>query len=315
MAVKISVNKGNAGRAMEELGSISEKLCMLAEEIRICASCLHISSGSAGSIKESMESIRNQLLYEASLTKHFQHAAEYAISRYNSCENRILEKFESAEKEAERTRDRGTDKRGISEQFVDQILGEHKTAAYTATTEEQRVTADREFQLKIAHIGNAQHFSKDVWKQASIGERKNILQDYMQDISQALGVQVKKNIQFFEKEPVQGILTNGYYNLERNRIYINEYVINTYPPEDSYYLLTTILHELRHVYQNQAMKKPTDFQVDQETLDQWEENVRNYRESQTEGFREYQKQPVEADARVFAGQEGRACVKNNQEQE
>lgn len=303
MAVKFSVNKGNVERTIEELYNVSGNLCILAEEIRICRDSLHISSGSAGSIKETIESVRKQILYEASLVECFQHAAEYVISRYASCENQILEKLESAEKEAERVLDRGTDKRGISEQLIDRFLGENKTAAYTATTEEQRMTADRELQLKIAHIMNTEHFSKEVWKLASVEERKNILQDYMQDISQVLGIHVKKDISFFEKEPVNGILTNGYYNLGQNRIYINEYVINTYPPGDSYYLMTTILHELRHAYQNQAMENPTDFQVDQETLDQWEENVRNYQESQTEGFREYQKQPVEADARVFAGQE------------
>lgn len=303
MSARFSVNSGSVDRAKEELRMIAERLCTLAENIRICRSCLYISSDSASSIKASLESVREQILYEASVTEQFQRAAEYAVSRYASCEEQILGQIETAEKEAERSIDRGTDKRGVLEQIEDRLLGEDKTAAYTATTEEQHTASDKELQWKIDRIMNTEYYSKETWKRSSVEERKHILQDYMQDVSRVLGIHVKKEVIFFDEEPSDGIRTNGYYDLRQNRIYINEYMMNAYPPENSYYFMTTIVHELRHAFQGQAMEKPTEFQVDQETLDQWEDNVKNYRDSLTEGFQSYQNQPVETDARVFAGQE------------
>lgn len=305
MAVRFSVNRGSVDRAMEELHVTTGKLCLLSEEIRACNNSLHISSGNDSSIKASLKSVIQQVLYEASVAEQLQHAAEYAVLCYTSCEQKVLGQLEEAEKAAERSCDRGTDKRGVLEQMGDQLLGEDKTTAYTATTEEQRAAEDMELQLRIAHVMDTEYFSKNTWKNASMEERKNILQDCMNDVSQILGIHVKKEVEFFNAEPVNGLLTNGYYDPGQNRIYMNEYVINMYPPEDSYYLMTTIIHELRHAYQSQAMKKPTEFKVDQETIDQWEDNVRNYQDSLTEGFQKYRDQPVETDARVFAGQEGK----------
>lgn len=303
MSARFSVNKGSVDRAKEELHITAGKLCTLAENIRICKNCLHLSSDSIRSVKASLESVREQILYEASVAERFQRAAEYAVSRYAFCEEQILGEIEAAEKKAERSIDRGTDKRGVLEQVEDRLLGEDKTTAFMATTEVQHEVSDKELQWKIERIMNTEYFSKETWNRSSAEERRHILQDYMQDVSRILGVHVKKKVKFFDEEPADGILTNGYYDASQNRIYINEYVMNLYPPENSYYLMTTIVHELRHAYQSQAMKKPTEFQVDQETLDQWEDNLKNYQSNLTEGFQSYQKQPVEADARIFAGQE------------
>lgn len=303
MSARFGVDRGSVDRAKEGLYRTAERLCTLAENIRICRSCLHISSDSINSIKASLDSVREQVLYEASAAKQLCHAAEYAVSCYAACEEKILGRTEAAEKEAERNIDKGTDKRGVLEQIEDRLFGEDKIAAFMATTEEQHAASDEELQWKIARITNTEHFSKETWKRSSMEERKHILQDYMQDVSQIFGIHVKKEVKFFDEEPVNGILTNGYYHLSQNRIYINEYVMKAYSSENSYYLMTTIVHELRHAYQSQAMEKPTEFQVDQETLDQWEDNVKNYQNSVTEGFQNYRSQPVEADARIFAGQE------------
>lgn len=58
---------------------------------------------------------------------------------------------------------------------------------------------------------------------------------------------------------------------------------------------------MRHAYQHAAVDNPTDYQVSQEMIDMWEENFDNYITSE-EGFDNYRNQPVEADARQFAGQ-------------
>lgn len=67
---------------------------------------------------------------------------------------------------------------------------------------------------------------------------------------------------------------------------------------NSYNLMGTITHELRHAYQHQAVDNPENFVVTEETIDVWETNFDNYISPSTD-FDLYQEQPVEVDAREF----------------
>ena len=67
---------------------------------------------------------------------------------------------------------------------------------------------------------------------------------------------------------------------------------------DSYDLLETVSHELRHAYQNEAVDYPTKYMVSKETIDTWKKNFKNYISSD-KGYEKYRNQPVEVDAREF----------------
>ena len=106
----------------------------------------------------------------------------------------------------------------------------------------------------------------------------------------------------------------GSYDPDTDILYINEWVLknagigNTL---DSYDLMTTIVHELRHKYQRDACANPDQFVVTEETIQSWQENIDNYKNKSEfeedgmgarEAFKAYRDQTIEKDARRFAGE-------------
>lgn len=67
---------------------------------------------------------------------------------------------------------------------------------------------------------------------------------------------------------------------------------------DSYELLGTVAHELRHAYQHEAVAHPTRFMVSQETIDAWKYNINHYISSD-DSPKGYWDQVIEVDARDF----------------
>ena len=66
-------------------------------------------------------------------------------------------------------------------------------------------------------------------------------------------------------------------------------------------ILKTLIHELRHAYQNAAIDNPYLYVVSDETWNEWKNNykVNNYINGGSNGYRE---QPIEWDAINFARQ-------------
>ena len=81
-----------------------------------------------------------------------------------------------------------------------------------------------------------------------------------------------------------------------------QYILDHYNGKDSYHLMTTITHEMRHAYQYEAVRHPDRYKVTQETVDAWKESIRTYGEEQAKGYEAYRQILIERDARWFAGQ-------------
>ena len=61
----------------------------------------------------------------------------------------------------------------------------------------------------------------------------------------------------------------------------------------------SVIHELRHAYQNAAIDNSDLYVVSDETRDVWKENIDNYISGGQIG---YEEQPIEWDVRNFANQ-------------
>ncbi|MBS6395743.1 MAG: hypothetical protein KH452_01145 [Clostridiales bacterium] len=288
--------------AGSELQSFHVCMEAFADRIGSCRAELSQSAGSLRSVRRVLADIRRELLEEAAGMESLQQALEYAVIQYVHHEKQVCDCIRQAERRYQEA-EAGTDKREPLEKLWDSLTGQERKLAYIATTEEQREAADRQMQEQIMGLMAAGRYTEEAWAQASVEERKRMLQDYMNEAADVMGISVKEEIHFFYQEPEDRILTNGAYMPGKEKIRLNVYPVEKLPPADSYYLMSTIIHELRHAYQHEALQRPSEFQVDQETLDQWKHNFRNYVDGRKSGYDSYRNQPLEADARTFAGQQ------------
>ena len=178
----------------------------------------------------------------------------------------------------------------------------------TATIRQQK-EQDLYMQQQIDKVLKDSRFSKDTWKKASVEERKKILQEYIDNINGILGLPAK-TINFFSAEAQNGKITMGSYSPDNNSININEWVIANRDAA-SYSLLSTVVHEMRHYYQHEAIKNPDSFVVAPETIKKWDDSFKNYKStnefraggmSEEDAYNAYRNQEVEVDARRFAKQ-------------
>ena len=141
------------------------------------------------------------------------------------------------------------------------------------------------------------------WEKADFEERKTILEAYMNELTPIYGVSVKPSIYFIEFPDSEygtafgrrGILPDGNSVLAINVMYLKEAL----PAMSFVQLFDTIRHELRHVYQHEAIMRPDEFIVSNTTLNEWRENELNYNDPYTD-LDDYYSQVLEVDANNFA---------------
>ena len=155
---------------------------------------------------------------------------------------------------------------------------------------------------KIRETNKKEEYSYSTWMAADINKKKEILQNYTNELIDIYDISIENSIQFFsEGFGEDGGITLGYYQEKFGlikRIAINECVLQNDISGSSVQLFSTIRHELRHAYQHAAVNNPNNYIVSQETLEQWKYNMNNP-VSATEDYWEYRKQQNEIDAREF----------------
>lgn len=177
-----------------------------------------------------------------------------------------------------------------------------------AVTRAQEAAQDALMQEQIDKLLKRDRFSEKTWKAANTEERKAILNEYIQEVAGVMGLSMG-SIKFFYAESQNGYYTLGQYSHSKRTVSINEWVIET--RRDSYSLMKTVVHEMRHAYQHSACDNPDQFIVSEETIQKWQNSFDNYKSqsgfmstgmNESEAFRAYRNQAVEADARNFAKQ-------------
>ncbi len=194
----------------------------------------------------------------------------------------------------------GTDKRGLWEKIVDWFR--HKDPdMYDTTTRAQEKAADEMMRGELRNILQDEKYSPEHWDKASIEERKRILQDYMNEVARVYGLKdVNLTINWGnDLEYTRETITWGYYTHKNHTVTINEAALTDRLGNwDSYELIGTVAHELRHAYQHEAIDHPTQFMVSKETIDTWKYNFDHQIDPDVD-FDGYYAQDIEVDARSF----------------
>ncbi|MDD3253302.1 MAG: hypothetical protein PHV18_12170 [Lachnospiraceae bacterium] len=175
-------------------------------------------------------------------------------------------------------------------------------------TEAQEKEMDRYMQDEIAKVLKEKRFSKKTWDNADAAEREKILKEYFQRIAGIMGLTIDP-LEFDYQESEDGYYTMGGYSRRTKKITLNRWVLENI--DNSYSLMKTISHELRHAYQNAAVENPDQFVVSDERLKTWEDNINNYKQqsgfmkegmNDKDAYKAYRSQTIEKDARNFAKQ-------------
>ena len=151
-------------------------------------------------------------------------------------------------------------------------------------------------------------YSEAAWKKATPEERKKMMNDFLVEINEYMGTNVVTTIDFHS---LSKNTTGGYYNgtnsIELNSDYLRE--------QDYDLMMRTVIHEMRHCYQHTATEHPEQFLVSAQTLEKWRQNFprENYKTVSKDGYAAYVQQPIEWDAKNFAGQKQDVAGYNNPE--
>lgn len=142
-----------------------------------------------------------------------------------------------------------------------------------------------------------ERYSESTWAKASVEERKEMLRQFLTELNSIFGINIE-NVNF---EKLDSSSTRGFYSNSSKAITINTSYIDP-SQSNSYMIMRTMIHEMRHAYQYAAIENPMDFVVTQATLDAWQHSFDTYKNSDDAGYDNYVSQSVEYDAKSFADQ-------------
>jgi len=141
--------------------------------------------------------------------------------------------------------------------------------------------------------------AQEKWKTASYEEKKVILNELLKDTQKVMGTSVNPELRIYKMSSTG---TRGYYHLNNRHIAINEHFLTQ---SDSSLLLKTVVHEVRHSYQQDVAFYRKNHLVSDETRQAWASNFPPPDSNYYSGFdhTRYLTQPVEWDSKHFAGQQ------------
>jgi len=143
--------------------------------------------------------------------------------------------------------------------------------------------------------------SEEAWNRLGqdVDGKKRLLKGLLENVNSVLGTDVTSEIEYYRDECMA---SRGRYDPETNRVWINECYLTV---EDGYQVSKTIVHEMRHAYQKYAITHPERVLTSQKTIEEWKSNQPPLHYKSLEDgctFEEYVSQPIEWDAKSFAGQ-------------
>ena len=253
------------------------------------------------SICGQLRGVNDALLEEAAKMHSLEEALRYIVSTYSNSEkhNSTFTGSSLSGKSIVAEEDKY---KNIFRRFLDWIKSifnwtEKGKEESISITRQQEKTHDLYMQSEIFALLDSPAYNKTVWNQSTIEQRKDILTKYLAELALIYGVTVSPNINFFSGNQS----TRGTYSHSRKMVSINE---NYLTRSDSYQIMQTVIHEMRHAYQHAAVEEPDSYEVSAETIKQWKNNFANYK-STDDGkttYSQYVTQPVEYDAKNFAKQ-------------
>lgn len=297
----ITVNTNNIISYSMEIHQTAVRLSRLGKEIEALKKTSFFNSAYASLLNASILNLSDNVLTRAAKMDSMGDALKTIADFYKNTEKAILTGKSSIIKIADLFPIvPGTDKRNLWEKIVDWFRRKDPDM-YDTTTRAQEKAADAYMKKELWKILQDEKYSPEHWDKASVEERKRILQDYMNEVIKVYGLKdVKVNINWDPNATYTNRrITWGYYNHGSHTVTLNEAALSDRMSTwDSYDLLETVSHELRHAYQHEAIDHPTQFMVSKETINTWKNNFDHYI-SPNPDHDAYEAQPVEVDARDF----------------
>ncbi len=175
------------------------------------------------------------------------------------------------------------------------------TCPNNPTTPEIQKRMDLNMRRNALQLLKSGSSSEEAWDRLGqdVDGKKHLLTGLLVNVNSILGTDVTNEIEYFRDESLK---TRGYYNPGTNKVYINECYLTV---EDGYQVSRTVIHEMRHAYQKYAITHPEKVLASRETIKAWAGNQPPFNYKSTSAgysFEEYVGQPVEWDAKSFAGQ-------------
>ena len=300
------INTEKAMNASQDIISTAVRLNKLKNELEDVKLGRVLSGQSGVYVEQAIKKLVEKVSGEAVKMDSLGDALQMIAEKYREAEKKAIENipiidasFDTISNTGKPTTP-GSDKRNLWNKFWDWVTNQ-KPDEYDTTSIEQEKAADEAMKKKMWNVLQDEKYSQENWDNASVEERKQILQDYMNEVIKIYGLQDVKPTIVWDSNATYTAqsITWGYYNHGRHTVTLNAQALtDSVGNWDSYDLLETVSHELRHAYQNEAVDHPTKYMVSKETIDTWKKNFKNYISSD-KGYEKYRNQPVEVDAREF----------------
>lgn len=321
---EFSVRFSNVENSIEILSHNAVELKEIEREISSARKNLRLLGNATYRINSVLNQIERSVMNRALNMNSLSDALEEICRYYRSTENRIISSGKEIAEESGNTDSQSQMEENVRSFFAwvrnllvswGIIRAERQIRnPGEAVTEAQQREMDLYMRNEISSLLEQERYSRNTWENASVEERKEILNDYLQEVARIMGLQIGE-INYTYSEMSNGTYNMGAYSSTFNMVSINEWVLEnggTGGVTESYDLMYTIAHEMRHAYQHAACSNPEQFVVTEETIRSWQDSIDNYRSqsgymqegmSAEEAYNAYRKQEIERDARWFAGQE------------
>lgn len=258
------VDTTNVNNCANDIRGYGDRIKDLQDSVRSIRTGMRHKLSARGQIERTLRGIGDRMLDEAALMSSLDQALAHIAESYRRTE-------------------RGLVTEGI-----------RRSAGGQVVTEQQQAMMDQYMQAAIGDILQEDQFSQEAWENASIEERKEILNSFLDRMEKEMGISLE-DIQFRSGEDLG---YNGAYNYADNYIALNEAILNSGDPNGA---MTTLMHEARHAYQHAACENPEQFLVTADAIQGWQDSSDNYKSYLQDG--KYSDILSEIDAHDFAGQE------------
>ena len=170
---------------------------------------------------------------------------------------------------------------------------------------------------QIRAINEMDRFSLETWMNATLAERTVILLEYKAALMEVMDFTINPGFGlFYEEVGADGLVEAGQFNHTTQMVRLNRHIIEHEWTDLSHdTMLDKVRHELRHAYQDAAVRNPGQSNVPEAMREAWRSNLpttghyRRIGEERADGNgyytrQDYMNQPSEMDAFAFGEMRG-----------
>ena len=296
----IFVEPDKINNSAGELESCGTTIRSLSDKLKDVNNNLGIMGSQSSQIRAALNGINQSLLDDAAKASSFHGALLKIANAYKQNEKEILGMSSGILTGSKDMQDvAGSGEFGYINSFSRLIETLELISRYWDDEEKlNEAIHDRYMSYSAQDLLKKTAYSEETWNKASLEERKEMLVSFLAELNALMGI----NVAYCEFSHLKES-TRGQYSNKKNIVRINlDYIDPAKENSDSYKIMRTMIHEMRHAYQKAVVDHPDQYKVSAETRQQWADNFNDYKDPYKDGYDAYVEQPIEYDAKSFAGQ-------------